>query len=280
MIKSFIEYLELNTLPKWKLQVGENSVLEKPGKYKFISEYEKEQFYSNLKTKQDLLKYYLENPLEYTLNSDGFRSDEFMDGDEVTLFLGCSDTFGLGLHQEHTWSYKLHKALDDGTKYYNLALPGNDIQTDFRTLYYILKKYKLKVKNIFHFAAKRVRYEIFIPRENKIEMISIHTIDKKIQDRLFLNHIIDETRLSVHFISMVYAINKIADDLGAKYFVANFDFIGDLRIKDTQNFNILYDWSLKSLKARDLEHPNYFENHKIFSVFYDMIKEKEKEKFI
>ena len=77
---------------------------------------------------EDGLKY----NLDYTLNSDNFRSDEFVrehQGDHI-LFAGCSNTFGAGVEYKKTWSYKLYETIKkdigiDG--YYNLGLCGVSI---------------------------------------------------------------------------------------------------------------------------------------------------------
>jgi hypothetical protein len=77
---------------------------------------------------EDGLKY----NLDYTLNSDNFRSDEFVrehQGDHI-VFAGCSNTFGAGVEYKKTWSYKLYETIKkdigiDG--YYNLGLCGGSI---------------------------------------------------------------------------------------------------------------------------------------------------------
>lgn len=67
--------------------------------------------------------------VKYTLNSLGFRSDEFKedhDGDHV-LFLGCSVTYGCGIHADKTWSWIVYNELSKKRKlsgYFNLSYPG------------------------------------------------------------------------------------------------------------------------------------------------------------
>lgn len=72
------------------------------------------------------------NPTLYLdeLNSLNYRSQEFKnkhDGLHI-LFSGCSNTFGIGLSYDETWSYKTYKKiLENNTVsgYYNLSVPGN-----------------------------------------------------------------------------------------------------------------------------------------------------------
>lgn len=64
------------------------------------------------------------------INSYGFRCDEFTDqhhGKKHILFLGDSNTFGVGLHVDEVWSKKLFDRINKDSEYsgyFNLGLPG------------------------------------------------------------------------------------------------------------------------------------------------------------
>ena len=101
----------------------------------------------------------MENPIEYKLNNEKFRTpDDFNLIDEGNVYLGCSHTFGIGLHLENVWSYKLNQKI--GGKFWNLSVAGTGVVSHYR----ILKGYykELKIKNIFHFAPKYPRFEFII----------------------------------------------------------------------------------------------------------------------
>jgi hypothetical protein len=66
------------------------------------------------------------NTPEYVVNKYNCRSVEFFDSPEL-LVAGCSQTFGVGVPVEGTWSYFLANSLN--VKYANTALPGGSIQT-------------------------------------------------------------------------------------------------------------------------------------------------------
>ena len=135
----------------------------------FVENFEK---YPNNKS----LKYYKENPIEYSFNNYGFRTpDDFNDVDEGNIFLGCSHTMGIGHLLENTWPYKVNKKI--GGKFWNLSQAGSGIQTAFRLLYGF-KDY-LKVKNIFHLALHYPRFE-FIQDDTVIKLAS-WMIDDRIQ---------------------------------------------------------------------------------------------------
>jgi len=71
-------------------------------------------------------------PIKYHLNKYGFRSGEFPEvetRDSIT-FLGCSQTFGIGLHKDKTWASLVaeHFNLPE----INLAIPGGSLDSAFR----------------------------------------------------------------------------------------------------------------------------------------------------
>jgi hypothetical protein len=96
---------------------------------------------SNLKSRDSKLvleKYgYLDNPISYEYNSTGFRSNEFDKGKGLVT-LGCSFTFGTGLHLEEVWGSKLAEKLK--LPLYNLGSAGTSINTSYRLLLTYLDK--------------------------------------------------------------------------------------------------------------------------------------------
>ena len=71
-------------------------------------------------------------PIKYHLNEYGFRSGKFPEEetrDSIT-FLGCSQTFGLGLHKDKTWASLVaeHFNLPE----INLSMSGGSLDSAFR----------------------------------------------------------------------------------------------------------------------------------------------------
>lgn len=71
-------------------------------------------------------------PIKYHLNKYNFRSPEFPEKetrDSIT-FLGCSQTFGLGMHKDKTWASLVanHFNLPE----INLSVPGGSLDSAFR----------------------------------------------------------------------------------------------------------------------------------------------------
>lgn len=71
-------------------------------------------------------------PIDYRINSEGFRCDHFDDRDCIVT-LGCSITYGIGLHEEDVWPSVVAKKL--GLNCVNLGIPGRGL--DFSTFYLI-----------------------------------------------------------------------------------------------------------------------------------------------
>jgi hypothetical protein len=106
--------------------------------------------------------------IEYKLNQHGFRSknfDEILDKD-VIIGIGCSITYGTGLHLEQTWVHKLAQEMK--CEYVNLSVPGCSTSiSSFYCTEYILEKFK-NVKGVF----------LYTPPPNRLELISFTDIDE------------------------------------------------------------------------------------------------------
>lgn len=109
--------------------------------------------------------------IEYFLNSDGLRSDEFKkdhDGEHI-IFAGCSNTFGKGTEYKDTWAYQVYEEISQTRKtsgYYNLGLnAGTIIEIIFQIFAYI-SKYG-KPDTIFLFLPEVERDDEFFIFPNK-----------------------------------------------------------------------------------------------------------------
>ena len=83
------------------------------------------------------------NPLTYNINSHGFRTKELDSFDSNSIMLlGCSMTFGVGVHEETTFAHQLSKYLDDPI--INLGYPGGSLDSIYRIYSYWQPKIKSK----------------------------------------------------------------------------------------------------------------------------------------
>ena len=104
------------------------------------------------------LLWYKDNPIKYKINKDGFRLPYELTKEEGNVYLGCSFTFGVGLHYDKTWAHLLHEKIGEG-KYWNLGAGGAGFQTIFRILYNNYNR--IKIKNVFLHLPFPLRYEAF-----------------------------------------------------------------------------------------------------------------------
>lgn len=74
----------------------------------------------------------------YNVNSYGYRSPEFIDNPDI-VFLGCSQTFGVGCPEGSTWGAFIAKDLN--MSYVNLSTPGWSIQAMVQNFLAYCKKY-------------------------------------------------------------------------------------------------------------------------------------------
>lgn len=85
---------------------------------------------------------WLDTTIDYHINSWGFRSNrEYVSIDEPCLVvLGCSFTFGTGLHEHQTWGRVLANRL--GLGLVNLAVPGHGL--DLGSLWLLLEGHNIR----------------------------------------------------------------------------------------------------------------------------------------
>jgi len=71
--------------------------------------------------------YYRANPITYSYNNYGHRCKNIdeLNFDNYILFLGCSNTEGIGLHLEHTYANIVSSQLN--CDYYNMSLGGSGL---------------------------------------------------------------------------------------------------------------------------------------------------------
>lgn len=95
---------------------------------------------------EHILTKYSDVKVEYRFNNDWFRSDHFTKDHQGAhiLFMGCSNTEGLGTDYEKTWAYVLHKEISNSIKtsgYFNLSKSGYGHQQIINNFLVYIKKY-------------------------------------------------------------------------------------------------------------------------------------------
>jgi hypothetical protein len=103
----------------------------------WISPDSKENYQQNISdpVKRNMLQQFgwIDQHIEYTFNSDGFRTDEF-DGRNNFVTIGCSFTQGVAVNREDTWAQLVSDQL--GLSVYNLGISGASADTCYRIIKY------------------------------------------------------------------------------------------------------------------------------------------------
>lgn len=99
---------------------------------KWLTSDTEEQYKSHLVTKYDQLKKYgwiERSEFDYKFNEYGFRCDNFSE-EPTIMFLGCSNTIGIGVPENDRWSNIVSRNLN--LKCANLGIGGSSLDTAFR----------------------------------------------------------------------------------------------------------------------------------------------------
>lgn len=220
------------------------------------------------------LKFYQENPISYQVNSEGFRDVPLSTKpNEVDVFLGCSFTFGIGIHNEYTWTHKIAQH----TKFpsINAGIGGSGPITHYRILIHLAKRFK--IRNLFYLIDfNHHRYEWYYDHlTNKdfsqYKFLTPHCPGISTLD--FENILNERNRIfSIH--AMFNAVKGLCYDKGINlipciqqdfhYFLIDFknrtDFIPEYA----------FDYSL-NYAARDISHPPILDHHAYYLYFLNKL---------
>lgn len=87
--------------------------------------------------------------VEYYLNSDGMRCDEYSSTD--VLFAGCEFTMPINMTLEDGWAYKVHKNNFSSSPYICLSYPGSSVDRIIGNIFKYFNKFG-NPKTLFLFA--------------------------------------------------------------------------------------------------------------------------------
>ena len=261
------------------MSLYQSSIYKKNESWEWCNPDSKKLFEENCKkfTNNKSLKYYKENPIEYSFNNYGFRTpDDFNDTDEGNVFLGCSHTMGVGHHLENAWSYKLNKYV--GGKFWNLSQGGCGIQTDYRLL--LAWKDTLKIKNIFHYTVPWPRYEFF----DETEMIYLTPQNKFIKPykwKFFVDILAGEEYCNYNQMVYINAIKGLSQEIGCNYYYLTPEILGwptPLIGNSVAEYKPILRGKLDendtSFCARDLKHYSVDRLNVIYENMMEYINEK------
>jgi hypothetical protein len=205
----------------------------------------RERFNYNLTNNYEKLNQFgwIDKKITYKFNSHGFRSNEFLDNTDI-MFLGCSNTVGIGLPLESTWSYIVSNTLKKS--YANLAIGGSSPDTAFRMCLGYIDKINPKV--IIYNEPPKNRIELVTKTGSQNIMLS-NTLMQK--DQFLINYTLENTNLELNFLKNSLAIEMLCVQRNIKFIKFN-NYLTNLNNSTTIDL------------ARDLSHPGV-EHNLIFS---------------
>lgn len=221
--------------------------------------------------KQPQYWYYRDNPIKYTVNSQGYRTKEFdqINWKNSIVLFGCSHVFGIGNDDKHTISYYLEELT--GIPVINMGINGSSIQSALHNSLVLNNKYETP-KLIIYSWTSIIRYLLYdrnwvayntlgssIDYENfsLIELLRGKRVKKQFNE---LYNIIGCNLLYVNLIRNIWK-NK-----SPIYEFSLFENSSDYF--DCDYFSNVQD------KARDLHHYGQITNKLIAEFIYNKIKDK------
>lgn len=144
--------------------------------------------------------------ITYDYNSYGFRCIEFEDKDCI-VFLGCSHTFGSGLHNKNTFADIV--ATHFNLANYNLGIPGGSMSTCFRLGYYWIPK--LKPKYVVFACPDRSRFSLLKSNsyEDHLKASNIESREYRDYSRFYKRYLSNDYNLDLDYYKNLYGIKHI-----------------------------------------------------------------------
>ena len=147
--------------------------------------------------------------IEYKFNSYGFRADEFSNTDNI-VSLGCSFTLGVGIHAYQTWSNIVSNTL--GLANFNLAIDGASADCCFRMAANWIPQLNPKV--VLYQNPEPSRFEWFDSTYKKPHNM---LASSKNHSEFYKEWVMSERNLTMNYLKNLYAIQHLADSVGALF---------------------------------------------------------------
>jgi hypothetical protein len=176
-----------------------------------------ENYKNNLKDRYFALKIngWLDKKITYKFNSLGFRSDEFTN-DPTAMFLGCSNTMGVGLPVEETWANIVAKTLN--LNYANLAIGGGSPDLAFRMCLGYIDKVKPKI--VFYREPPPGRLELMtVAGRNGVvgEQLFLGQLDPNYDDKFLLKYAAEQSNILLNYQKNSLAIQSLCLERNIKF---------------------------------------------------------------
>ena len=201
---------------------------------------------------------WIDQHIDYTFNSDGFRTDEFDNRDNFVT-IGCSFTQGVAVNREDTWAQLVSDQL--GLSVFNLGVAGASADTCYR----IIKYYApiLRPKFVVFLEPRHNRTELHHNDHQKPYVINwAYDTESWGNNNYIKTWLGNDSNMQLHAEKNRAAITQVCDqlDIPVVMYAPN-DYI-DL-ISDKNQHDL----------GRDLLHPGRKNNRAFAQIVYDCVKD-------
>lgn len=171
-------------------------------------------------------------PIKYDLNSYGHRCEEIVENPNSIMFLGCSMTFGVGMHKEKTWPTLVSKSLEKSE--YNLSVPAGSLDCAYR----LYKEWQPIAKSPITILAVPPHYrcEKIVDNEfgTSYENVGQWSIEKDLRENntdravRHLTEELNDTSMYVSFNKNTDAIKKVAEETDSNLIIIDYIKLGKI----------------------------------------------------
>lgn len=214
--------------------------------------------------------------IEYSFNSDGFRSKEFKDVDTSNSFVyaGCSNTMGTALPSNIIWPQFLNEKLN-GKDIINLGLNGGSVTSIITNIYRYINKYG-KPMGVFVVFPNLSRLDVFLDEDPERVFSTLHFNDEEFLKIIPKDLDYEKARpgkAAFDFISLFYMFNtqiKILEDYLESIDVPFIWTAWNKTITDIiERYSLTYKSFIDFGKSTDLDLIDKFKNHHYFKYARD-----------
>lgn len=184
----------------------------------------------------------------YKLNQYGFRGD-YPEQSSI-VYLGCSFTFGIGLHETQIWCHHLNEYFNETGV--NLGYPGGSLETCYRLAKYWVNR--IKPKYVFLLEPPGRRLE-FLGHGGTSKVFNILSAERLIT-KLFKQYLSSYEELQLYRHRNIDAIKMVCLENNSKFFRIHMD--------EDKNPITIEDF------ARDLAHFGPKTQYKIYQRFLEI----------
>lgn len=189
---------------------------------------------------------WLENPVRYSFNSHGFRSDEFDSSRSAVLFLGASIVVGTGVSDEHVWTTLVSQRLDCSN--YNLGISGGSNDSSFRIGQHYIPQ--LSPKLVIFVSSYKWRTDLIV-EDRVLTFMDPEISTPKPYQAFYKEWIRCPENGELNYLKNKYALHQLCESLN----------IPIIEIDGHEVYSMA-----KHSKGRDLVHPG-IEGHKLIADY-------------